>query len=400
MNSQYRKNLKDAMTACKNYTDKSIQDLKWELGANDLSLQTDNTIAYQKTVPTGAIGCKINKLGFMSYKSENLIVLNDVAETTDRGITYSISNGTVNVGDSANANLTITLSSLTYFNGTYTLKNFGSQTLSNSVYFVFLLNGEWSNVVTVKSDSGTITLNGNYVYGIAITSGTSVSGTIKPMIVKGSTAPTEFKQGFTGIRDSVITSVKSYDSNNNLIDTYTIDSNIQALEGYGRGINNNCYNVLDMDTKAFTDKDDKKDLGSFNYTLTTGSRFYAILPSGFKTLLTNETYIALCSIYNITSRDNVTTGDMNLSISKGTAEGDNSNYVNIVNTNYNDTTTFKTAMSGVPLQYERNTYNTTNVSQYLTNNNIQVEAGGYLVFENQYGQAVPSDITYLIEVAR
>ena len=56
-------------------------------------------------------------------------------------------------------------------------------------------------------------------------------------------------------------------------------------------------------------------------------------------------------------------------------------------------------MNGVKLQYELATYNTTDNLE-LPDNVIEVEEGGYLVFENTHQLAVPSDITYLIEVAK
>lgn len=208
MDTTYRKNLKAVLTASKNYTDNSIEKLKWEFGTYDLSVETINGTTMLLPTPANTIQATMDKIYGASKVSENLAILTDTAQTTDRGVTYSISNGAINVNDSATANLTITLSSLTYFNGTYTFKNFGSQALSNSVYFVFLLDGQWTTVVTVKSDSGTITLNGNYVYGIAITSGTSVSGTIKPMLVSGSTAPSEFKVGYDGIHNLELSGLK------------------------------------------------------------------------------------------------------------------------------------------------------------------------------------------------
>ncbi len=378
-----------------NYVNGKIDDLKWELGANDLSLQTDTTVAYTKTVPIGAIGCKLNKLGFMSYKSENEIKLTNQPSGTQTGITYSIVYGIIPLSGTATQNMTINLTSSVYFNGTYTFKNFGSQALSNNVYFVFLLNGEWTNPITIKADEGTITLNGNYIFGIAITGGTTVNGTIKPMLVKGTTAPTEYQPYFEGIRDSIVTSIKSYDSNNNLIDTYTIPSEIQALEGYGRGINSSVYNVLDLNTKVFTDKDSVVDLGTLAWTL--NDSFANVfncydLSSVIKPGATDIYANILMANYSVETSGTV--GNVDMSCAVG---GTSIFYIH--DNRYSNAEAFKQAMNGVNLQYELTTYNTTDNLE-LPNNVIEVEAGGYIVFENQYGQAVPSDITYLIEVAK
>ena len=57
-------------------------------------------------------------------------------------------------------------------------------------------------------------------------------------------------------------------------------------------------------------------------------------------------------------------------------------------------------LTGKTIYFELATPIETDISQYIDNNVIEVEAGGYLVFENQYPQAVPSNITYRIEVAK
>ena len=363
-----------------NYVNGKIDDLKWELGANDLSLQTDTTVAYTKTVPTGAIGCKINKLGGMSYKSENLFN-NTLIDQSNKS--FNTDNNTfIN-----NANYDI----YGYFNVSqntqYTISGYNNSDAGTTQLVVIYYDNTNTfidkKLVTPPANSNftsTFTTPANTTKILVSSRKTNQN----VMLNLGSTA-LPYQPYFTGIRDSIITSVKSYDSNNNLIDTYTIDSNIQALEGYGRGINNNCYNVLDLNTKVFTDKDDLVDLGtlSWNYA---NSRMEAYL-STVKDYSSRNTNL-LCANYNASTSGN----DKDIfTVYK---------QIIIYDSAYNDADTFKTAMNGVPLRYERNTYNTTNVSQYITDNSIQVEAGGYLVFENPYGQAVPSDITYLIEVAR
>ena len=42
-----------------------------------------------------------------SYKSENLIVLNDVAETAKNGITYSIKNGVITLNGTSTNNINL-----------------------------------------------------------------------------------------------------------------------------------------------------------------------------------------------------------------------------------------------------------------------------------------------------
>lgn len=230
--------------ASKNYTDQKAEEILWQLAENDVSTSDDNTTASTKTVPSNATRCKIKRIYGLTQKfnpsvasdstsamvktmpstvydfdvskvegksevSENEIKLTNQPSGTQTGITYSIADGVIPLSGTATQNMTINLTSAVYFDGTYTFKNFGSQALSSSTYFVFLLNGEWTNPITIKTDVGTtISLSGNYIFGIAITGGTTVNGDIKPMLVKGSTTPTTFEPHYDGIHNFAWTGVK------------------------------------------------------------------------------------------------------------------------------------------------------------------------------------------------
>lgn len=405
--TQDLKNLRAVATRCKNYVDETKEQILWQVGQYDITTQDDNTTAYQKIVPTGATRVKIKSIGGMSYKSENLIVLKSV---------NAVNNCSVVIGDDGLITITVTNVSSTaackFDIETIALASGSSYTANvfpidipmanaSAMYLgvegnqsAYSIGGQSESYQAKTITGSTVQPNLLYFYYNATVTTTQVFK-FKPMLVSGSTAPTEYKQGFTGIRDSVVTSVKSYDSNNNLIDTFTIPSNIQALEGYGRGINNNCYNVLDLETKAFTDKDRVVDLGTGNYTVQYNS-FYSY---SFQNYAYQQGQVKfLCSAYKEFNYNgslaDFTATDKNITF---TAK----NMVWITDKQYGtDTTTFKNNASGVKLQHELETYNTTNVSQYIDNNVIEVEAGGYLVFENPYGQAVPSNITYRIEVAK
>ena len=90
MNTQYRKNLKAVLEASKSYCDESINNLKWELGTYDLSIDSDTTTAYQKTIPSGAIDCMVNVLGGMSYKCNNLWSYGDTGKTASETTWHEI----------------------------------------------------------------------------------------------------------------------------------------------------------------------------------------------------------------------------------------------------------------------------------------------------------------------
>ena len=73
MNTTYRKNLKDIATACKAYTDKVANDLRWELGTYDLSVESDTDVAHIKTLPSGAIQTTVAKVEGVGYKVNQLV---------------------------------------------------------------------------------------------------------------------------------------------------------------------------------------------------------------------------------------------------------------------------------------------------------------------------------------
>lgn len=226
--TQDLKNLRAVATACKNYVDETKEQILWQVGQYNITTQDDNTSASTKTVPANATRCKIKRIYGLtqklnpttasdstsysvktmpatvydfdiskvegnSEKSENLIVLNDVTETTTSEITYSIKNGVLKL------------------NGTAT--NYGQLlniTLDNvDGYFKMFIDGTatGSSGYSVTHSGGTSYNANGYYTGITSikywfnNGDTFTNRTYKPMLVSGSTAPTTYKQGYTGIHN-------------------------------------------------------------------------------------------------------------------------------------------------------------------------------------------------------
>jgi len=228
MNSQYRKNLKDAMTACKNYTDKKIEDLKWELGTYDLSVETINGTTMLLPTPANTIQGTMDRVDGASEKSENLIVLSDVAETTVGTLTYSIKDGVLTLNGTANGitNIASVVSSqVATMSSNYTLKWF-SENISGAGGFVGFTN-YYDNYISINN--GTTAQSNGKLIGTSIqinSSSTFTNAKFKPMLVSGSTSPTTYKQGYTGIHNFAWTGVKVEGSN--LFDASTIRYNYWA----------------------------------------------------------------------------------------------------------------------------------------------------------------------------
>lgn len=413
MNTQYRKNLKAVLEASKNYTDKKIEDLRWELGTYDLDIESDNTIAYQKIVPSGTIKAKIDKIGGMSYKSENLIGLEDKEETTTAtGLTYKVENDIVYLNATSLSDTTaiyLNLKAPITANENEVFSSYTGLTTGNKSQWYLTSNNSTSSSGGYRSlnkivnngrevENTTLTNVDNhntysqiYIYIPSDAVFDNISYTF--MLAKGSTSPTEYKQYFSGIRDSAITSVVSKDSNNTTLETKTIDSHITALTGYGWGINDTCYNYIDYENKKFIQKVGRVDLGSndISYTYNSQYNYFKLNTNiGIKLVGFNTTTNSLCALYDAVSQSAFASLDKVMFIV-------NTQNLAIKDTTYTDATTFKTAMSGVYLYYELATPIETDISQYLDDNFIEVEAGGTNTFNNTYNQAVPSEIDYLVE---
>lgn len=387
MNTQYKKNLKDAMTACKNYTDKRFEDFKWELGSHTLDVESDTTTAYSKSVPSGAIGCQINKLGGMSYKSENLLNIEN-GSVRYSSVTFTFLNGVCNSSGTPSQTGWIRVKEITLSAGTYSFKDFTSGSTKLSV-----INASYQDLGSsfTLSDTSTIHLG---VTGNAIQNAQLVNS--KPMLVSGNTAPTEFKPYFEGIRDSAVTSVVSKDSNDTTLDTLTIPAEVQALEGYGWGVNSTCYNYIYYEVKKFLKKVNK-------YTFT-GNESFITLATG------TEGWVQ----FAYTPSPSATNESSNVVLAVGFKSVTNAEYQSVSSslieplvyhygTGYRfvlNATTIEQAraiLQGKTFYYELATPVETDISEYIEDNIIEVEPNGTLTFTNTYNQAVPSEIDYLIE---
>lgn len=220
--------------ADKNYVDSAL-DLKADkkdVSEVDINLEGTGTTAsiLENTTGYGSIV----ELGGKSYKSENLLVLEDVAEKTTSGITYSIKDGVITLNGTCSANLVITLfsganivnlyglcSKLWWNNITdnpLTKVDFNYKAIVNGVSTNYYMANSYSNI-NYANGSTNFSINANSTafinsLSLLIPSGTYFNNVVfKLMLVNGSTAPTEFKQGFEGIKTEYPTNVKVVGTN-------------------------------------------------------------------------------------------------------------------------------------------------------------------------------------------
>lgn len=256
MNTQYRKNLKAVAQACKDYTDKTKEDILWQVGEYSITTSDDNTTASTKTVPSGATRVKIKKIygntlkynpsvasdttvAFMktlpdtvytldvsyvygnSEVSENLLVLQDVVETTYNGITYKVKDGVVTLNgtcDNDNTFLQLVISNYVIKAGTTYQYALFNNMANTSILGIRLCYG----VTTVEEVTDANITSENVVKSftrsvsqeitrlvIRCNSSTTFNNFIfKPMLIISSTAPTTFVKGYDGIHNLELTGLR------------------------------------------------------------------------------------------------------------------------------------------------------------------------------------------------
>lgn len=121
------------------------------------------------------------------------------------------------------------------------------------------------------------------------------------------------------------------------------------------------------------------DLGTLNWAYSSTTNRFSVLLSGAKPSTNNETKAnIICSLYQSATYTETLSVDKTIAI-------DLSNYLYVKDSAYTDPTAFKTAMSGVILNYEKNEYTETTLATDLTFEEVSaiIEQGGSIetVFE-------------------
>lgn len=172
--------------------------------------------------------------------------------------------------------------------------------------------------------------------------------------------------------------------------TLPVPAEVQALDGYGWGINDKVYNYIDFEKKQFVQRVGCVDLGTQTWSF---ESFYPRFNAPIHNLASVNT-----------RADNVLSSKFSTDLTAD--KGDNwkgfssLGIVYVFTTEYTDVATFKAAMSGVMLYYELATPVITDISDLLADDNlIGVEGGGTVTMVNEYGYDVPSEITYQLKGA-
>ena len=231
-------------------------------------------------------------------------------------------------------------------------------------------------IVSVKSNGETKWLSNTFVWKEEYTLGNiytqvnpnvAVDDTIYPMINKGSVALeyTPYTKRSLPIPEAV-----------------------QALDGYGWGVNESVYNYIDFEKEQFVKRVGKA---------------ASVIATAVGTHLNGQPY---CSLYRLDAKSNGAVLSNNYTSAIWT---DKDRYVYVINGAIIITDTRFTSVEEVnrllseeqtEIYYELATPEITDISDILpADNYIGVEGGGTLTFKNEHKYKVPSEVTYQIKEA-
>lgn len=297
---------------------------------------------------------------------------------TKEGVTYTDNgDGTVTANGLATNNSIYLLHNYTIplKAGTYIISGLPSDGNSNTLMMQIATNSGFAkNVVSINGTSFTLTDDvSDMVVQLVVFKGFNANNLVfKPQLELGTEA----------------TPYTPYVRN-----TLHIPTEVQALDGYGEGINDTCYNYVDWEKKQFVKCVNKKVLNgteawSFGTTVSGAPRYQLTptpsLKSGGKDIL--------CDQY-----ETVTTGHTWNDIN-GIAV--NSAFIEIKDSAYGSLAEFKARLAQNPITvyYELAEPIITDISDILPEDNfIGVEGNGTITLKNEYAYDVPSEITYQIK---
>lgn len=172
--------------------------------------------------------------------------------------------------------------------------------------------------------------------------------------------------------------------------TYPIPQAILDLDGYGDGVSSDVYNYVDFENKKYNKRVGKVDLGSLNWIYSTNYSFW--VAKGIKNIKN-----ALCSKY-----------PLRLIQGEDKVCHFNPDNMVIIDSSYmaTDIEAFKQSLQGVMLYYELAEEKITDISDIIDGTfqePIEVEASGTLTFRNSnddgYCVPVPNEEEYIISLA-
>jgi hypothetical protein len=183
-----------------------------------------------------------------------------------------------------------------------------------------------------------------------------------------------------------------------IVDTLAVLEAVQAIEGYGLGVNSEYYNYIDFVRKMFGQRAKAVDMGTLNYSyrFSNNRHIFRVNIGDIQGQISADIPInALAADYKAVPC-NATWVDRDM------AYGSNSvgyQVIEFVDNRYTTAEEFKAAVSGKILVYALAEPIETDISAYITEDNlIEVEGGGTITAVNEHGLSTPSKIQFVSKV--
>jgi hypothetical protein len=347
-----------------------------ELGASE-TFEIDSSVAYVKDVPSASRPyAKIIEIGGMTYKEGDTLKSAPVTEVESVG---------ANIWDEKWESGYINLD--TGIKGT-------DATCSRSVNFIsvepsktyYMHNGSWNQSRVAFYDNDEVFIG-------YITTAQFVTPS-NCRYIRFYWSGTEYNHDICINKSDAAINGKYYPY---VRHTLPIPEAVQALDGYGEGVNESVYNYIDYEKKQFVKRVGKVDMGTLTWAISNGILYNSTMFSNIAKTNSGEIANILCAEYQTITTIEMDTKTIDKSISYYVYTSGKGGTLKVYDSDYTAPETFKAAMSGVMLYYELATPEVTDISDILSvDNYIEVEGGGSLTFENEYKYDVPSAIKYQV----
>ena len=344
--------------------------------------EIDDAINSVKNVPINTSPCvEVSKVGGMTYidgetlKSAKVTKIESIGNNvlpfpyssgsskTDNGVTWTVNeDGSIRVkGTAEGDNSAFYLYSNKYVappgikkGETYVVSPYVNNVLMSFNVFI--------------GDVQTLMTNGSVAEPGAIYQENYTGAIIYLLVLKGNTVDTTFYPMIN--KGTVALPYRSYTKR-----TLSIPSMVQALNGYGEGVNSACYNYIDWENRMFVKRVGCVDMGTLDWvgfasTVLHTNRLYkpnagslVVIPPQFNQIYV-DTYGAIVATFD-----------------EGT---------------FTSIDEAKAAITGIMLYYELAEPIITDISDILPDDNsITIESNGTITMVNEYGYDVPNEITFI-----
>ena len=337
---------------------------------------------------------EIHKIGGVTRKCTNLL---DPAVVVARNNT-TISNGTITQKE-ADTNNASYFKCQTYNNSTLVTSALTEKTVTaTGRYGVAFEKTEQTNLLvfglngTQRDTTAEVNIsdlpNGTYFISVDFTNVTQGSISWKDMMLNEGSTALPYEPYFEGLRSAPVSEVESVGANLAQVNTLPIPEAVQALDGYGDGVNESVYNYIDFEKKQFVKRVGKKVLDGTEAFYDTATYVYTPILAECK-----PNGEMLCDRYD--TADGEILDKMCFIGGAGIAFRDDS---------HKGASAFKAYAaeqyaSGTPITfyYELATPVVTDISDLLPADNIIGVEGGTLTMVNPYGYEVPQEVTYYLD---